>query len=130
MLATRWLLAPSLAEMVVRMERLAGERFAAPGIPWPGIWIISGHRSQETQAELNPSVKASCHTVCPALAVDLRVGSLAGVDSVEVWSILGGMWRLMGGRWGGNFSSDDPSEINIVGINTREMNHFDLGPCG
>ncbi len=53
-----------------------------------------------------------------------------GVASAEIWAILGGMWEFsFGGRWGGRFSSDDPGDINIAGINTREMNHFDRGPC-
>jgi len=115
-LARRWILDPHLAEMLVRLEGMADSRFTTSWFTWPGTWIISGYRSPEHQAEINPDVTSSCHTVCPSLAADLRVGSLEGIESDEVWAILGGMWRLMGGRWGGTFTDYDP-------------NHFDLGPC-
>ncbi len=116
-LARRWLLDATLAEMLVRLDRMARERFAATGIGWPGLWIISGFRSKEDQARLNPSAPQSLHTRCPSLAVDLRLGSsfegrLPGDDSI--WQILGGMWQFMGGRWGGSFRDPD-------------LNHFDLG---
>lgn len=109
---------------------MAEDRLTPPGIRGPSLFIISGYRSPETQARVNPSVTRSCHVQCPSLAADLRVGSIEGLESVEVWTIIGGLWGFeFGGRWGGRFSSDDPAEINIAGINTREMNHFDLGPC-
>ena len=100
--------------MLVALEAQAYERFAATGIRWAGLYIISGYRSPRRQAVINPAVQKSCHTVCPSLAADLRVGPVAGFDSPEIWAVLGGMWEMMGGRWGGRF--DDP-------------NHFDLGPC-
>ncbi len=109
-LAERWGLSNTLAGMLVRLEGQAAERF---GRYWPGMFIISGFRSQRTNREVGGAVD-SLHPRCPAIAADLRVGNVAGLDSPEVWAILGGMWRLMGGRWGGQFLEPDP-------------NHFDLG---
>jgi len=101
--------------MLVVMDRLARERFAASGFRWPGLWIISGNRSPADQARVNPALKASLHVRCPSLAVDLRVGQVAATITPEqVWTFLGDMWRLMGGRWGGDFKEPD-------------LNHFDLG---
>lgn len=97
---------------------MAEKRFAAPGIRWPGLWIISGYRDEETQTKVNPTVTKSCHRQCPSLAADLRLGTVEGIPPTELWAILGGMWKLKtGGRWGGDFDPYDP-------------NHFDFGPCG
>lgn len=116
-LARRWILDPSLAQDLVALEGLAQTRFTAPGIHWPGLWIISGFRTREHQAWLNPDAPDSCHLPCPSLAADLRVGTVDGLDAPEVWTILGGFWELeLLGRWGGRFSPPD-------------MNHFDHGPC-
>jgi len=114
-LARRWILDPTLAEMLVRLEAKARAEFDALGIRWPGLRIISGFRSSEHQAQLNPAVTQSYHTRCPSLAADLRLGADPPVgDLSNIWAIIGGMWELMGGRWGGRFSTPDP-------------NHFDLG---
>lgn len=117
-LAVRWVVSPKLAEMLVNLERLANDRFTSPPIYWPGLYIISGYRTQETQARLNPNAPNSRHIQCPSMAVDLRLGNIEGLRDApgmsEVWAILGGMWELMGGRWGGRFSTPD-------------VNHFDLG---
>jgi len=109
-LADRWVLDDTLAGMVVRLEQQASREF---GRWWPGLWVISGHRNPTYNAQVGGAPN-SLHTACPSLAVDLRVGNVAGLSNPEVWAILGGMWRLMGGRWGGTFSTPD-------------LNHFDLG---
>ncbi len=114
-LARRWLLDPVLAEGLVRLERVAQERFTSSGTRWPGLWIISGQRTRAHQADLNPLVKDSLHTRCPALAVDLRVGSIAGVSSDALLQFAGGIWIALGFRWGGLFS-DFPNPA-----------HFDVG---
>jgi len=112
-----------LAEMVVSLEGWAHEQFARTGLRWPGITIISGGRSKARQARLNPDAPDSLHTRCPALAVDLRVGSVPNLPGGAVWEWLGARWKMMGGRWGGDFS---PGK-GIDGVNRREQNHFDLG---
>ena len=89
--------------------------FATFGVRWPGIFIISGHRSAQGQASINPDAPASLHTRCPSLAADLRVGNVpASISADALWDWLGARWAMMGGRWGGRFS-------------TRDENHFDLG---
>lgn len=123
MLSRRWVLDPTLVRMVQALDRWALEQIARTGLRWPGIRLVSGHRTKERQAEVNPDAKASLHTRCPSLAVDLRVGAIAGVESNAVWELLGGRWKLMGGRWGGDFS---PGK-DVTGVNRREQNHFDLG---
>jgi len=56
------------------------------------------------------------------MATDLQVGTVpTGVAARELWLLLGNQWRLLGGRWGGDFDMP-PGQIN-----EREMNHFDLG---
>jgi len=80
---------------------------------FPPLFIISGYRDPKLNAEVG-GVPNSLHTVCPSLAADLRVGQIPGVGSDEIWAMLGGWWRLNGGRWGGTFTKPDP-------------NHFDLG---
>ena len=122
-LAGRWVLDTHLAEMVVSLEAWADKEFARTGLRWPGISIISGHRSEIRQAEINPDAPASLHTRCPALAVDLRVGTVPNLPGGAVWEWLGARWKIMGGRWGGDFS---PGK-DIAGINRAEQNHFDLG---
>lgn len=114
-LARRWVLDPTLAAMLVRLEAEARRQFDAGGIRWPGLRIISGFRTSEHQAQLNPAVTQSYHTRCPSLAADLRLGADPPVgDLTNIWAILGGIWELMGGRWGGRFQQAD-------------LNHFDLG---
>ena len=122
-LARRWVLDPHLAEMLVSLEAWAHEQFAGYGLRWPGIQLISGHRSQVRQAQVNPDAPTSLHTRCPALAADLRVGGVPSLPGGAVWEWLGARWKMMGGRWGGDFS---PGK-DIDGVNRREQNHFDLG---
>jgi len=111
-LANRWALSPSLAGMLVRLEGQASREF---GRWWPGLYIISGYRDPSHNRDVGGAPN-SFHTSCPSLAADLRVGTVAGLDSNEVWAILGGMWRLMGGRWGGTFRTPDPNHFDIGGI--------------
>jgi len=138
-LARRWVLDPGLARAVVALNRWQEGRFAAAGFRGPSLWIISGHRTTEDQQRINPDAPNSFHTTCPSMAVDLRLGqndeSLTGV---QVWSILGGRWKLTtAGRWGGDFCSDTDGSLTFPGIclvggnsgavNRLEMNHFDFG---
>lgn len=110
-LSNGWKLDPSLASRLVRLEQQASEGF---GRYWPGLYIISGYRSPRHNADIGGAPQ-SFHTSCPSLAADLRVGSVAGLGSDEVWAILGGMWRLMGGKWGGTFRTPDPNHFDIGG---------------
>lgn len=116
-LQRRWILDPTLAVLLVEMERRAVALFSAEGvrlIQWPGFVVISGHRSVALQARVNPDAPDSLHTRCPSLAVDLRVGDLpATATPPDVWAFAGGLWKTLGGRWGGDFSPPD-------------LNHFDL----
>jgi len=109
--------------MLQTLDRWADESIARTGLRWPGLYIVSGWRSEKEQTDINPDAPASLHRRCPSLAADLRVGSVAGLDSDSVWELLGGRWKLMGGRWGGDFS---PGK-DITGVNRAEQNHFDLG---
>ena len=99
--------------MIVRLAEQARREF---GIYWPGLYIVSGFRTQRRNAEVKGAA-GSFHTFCPSLAADLRVGSVAGLPQDEVQAIIGGMWRRMGGRWGGTFKN--PS-----------VRHFDIGSVG
>lgn len=100
---------------LVRLEGRAEERFATTPFRWPGLWIISGFRTGEDQARLNPAVRDSLHTRCPALAVDLRVGTIPGVGRDALLEFAGSLWMDMGFRWGGLFR-DFPNPA-----------HFDIG---
>jgi hypothetical protein len=91
------------------------ERFAPTPFDWPGLWVISGSRTPAHQASLNPAVKDSLHVRCPALAADLRVGSIPGLPSEGLLMMAGETWMTMGFRWGGTFS-DFPNPA-----------HFDVG---
>ena len=110
--------------MLVLMDRVAGQRFAAAGFRWPGLWIISGYRSPQDQARVNPALPTSFHVRCPSLAADLRVGQVAAtITPEEVWRFLGDQWKLMGGRWGGDFK-------DRLGQPAPDDNHFDLAHSG
>lgn len=114
-LADRWTLDPTLAGMLVRLQERVREEFRRAGSPYPfpDIYVISGFRTPAHNADVG-GVPNSLHTRCPSMAVDIRVGSVAGLQNNEILAILGGIWRLMGGRWGGSFRDPDPP-------------HFDLG---
>lgn len=120
-ISTRWTLDATLATMVISMRH---EWHGVTPKNWrsPSFYIISGYRTPEHNAEVGGAPN-SCHAQCPSRAVDLRMGGIEGVETPELWALLGGIWKLMGGRWGGDFGTGG------LGINQREMNHFDIGPC-
>jgi len=122
-LERRWVLDPHLAKMLVSLAAWAHAEFARRGFRWPGITIISGHRSKVRQAQINPDAPDSLHTRCPSLAVDLSVGGVPNLPHDSAFEWLGARWKMMGGRWGGDFS---PGK-DIYGVNRAEQNHFDLG---
>jgi hypothetical protein len=125
LLARRWVLAPHLAEMLVALDQWAREETSRQGVRWPGIRIISGHRSKRRQTVINPNAPDSLHTRCPSLAADLSVGyssQLRAVPAGGIWDWLGARWMMMGGRWGGMFQ-------DATGMQKRDENHFDLGPA-
>ncbi len=114
-LQRRWILDPHLVQMLQDLDRWADEQIARTGLRWPGLYIISGHRTLQSQADTNPDAPNSLHIRCPSLAADLRVGDVpASLVGDSVWDWLGARWMLVGGRWGGRFS-------------VRDENHFDLG---
>lgn len=117
-LARRWLLDPQLATDLVRLDRWASERISTARVGWPGLFIISGHRTTPLVPALSPDAPAatqSLHLLCPSLAADLRVGNApASFTPLELWTALGLQWERQGGRWGGRFEPSDP-------------NHFDIG---
>jgi len=103
--------------MLVALEAQATSIFSAEGIRWPGIFIISGFRSAEKQAGVNPFAPRSGHTYCPAVAADLRVGNLpASTTPIEFWRFLGSLWKAQGGRWGGDFTEPDVNHFDILNL--------------
>lgn len=119
-LARRWILDPTLAAMLVSLETWARTYLATDRARWPGLYVISGHRSEPLAPALNPGqapATQSRHLACPSLAADLRVGNApASVTPLTVWAALGSAWEALGGRWGGRFDPPDP-------------NHFDIDPA-
>ena len=113
-LARRWVLAPLLAQNLIAMDNMAAEIFTSQGVRWPGLWIISGHRSATRQTRVNPDAPNSLHTRCPSLAADLRVGNLAASTTPDFWPFLGTLWKSLGGKWGGDFKPEP------------DVNHFQL----
>ncbi len=116
----RWLLDCRLQTKLSQMQSWwSALKTGLPGAfsNFPPIYIISGHRTEAENARVG-GAPDSRHKDCPATAADLRVGPTPGFEgaagSLEIWQILGGWWKLHGGRWGGDFSTPDP-------------NHFDLG---
>jgi len=116
-LARRGKLDLGLARSLVDLDRWAREEFAAAAIPaWPGLRLISGHRSARQNRDVD-GAENSLHLACPSLAVDLRVGNVSALLPGEepIWQWLGARWKITtAGRWGGDFS-------------THDINHFDLG---
>jgi len=127
-LARRWTLDPSFAAALIRLVRMSSERLTPAGFGGSALQfrIISGFRSRETQARVNPLTPNSCHVRCPAVAADLSMGSIEGIDRItpHLWAVVGGIWEFeFRGRWGGNF------DVGPGLINEAESNHFDWGPC-
>jgi len=102
--------------MLVVLERAATQIFSSEGLRWPGIWIISGHRSPAEQARVNPSIENSLHTECPALAADLRVGNLPASTTPDFWPFLGTIWKSLGGKWGGDFATPDVNHFAVITV--------------
>jgi len=110
----RWKLDPTLWQMLWSLEQSAHTDFdnAGPiGIPYPGLFILSGFRTEEENDRVG-GAENSRHLICPSQAVDLRFGSVAGASAPAIWAYFGAKWKLLGGRWGGDFGDE---------------NHFDLG---
>jgi hypothetical protein len=88
---------------------------------WQGLYVISGYRSPDLQARINPLVPDSLHTRCPSLAVDLRVGNRpASLTDVDVWEWLGAEWERRGFRFGGHFKDPDVNHFDLGGIEATE----------
>lgn len=116
-LSRRWALDPVVARKLVDLDGKVGAIFSAQGLRWPGLSIISGFRSHQKQAALNPDAPDSYHTRCPALAVDLRVGDApARTTPFELWAVVGQQWKLLGGRWGGDFAEPDPNHFDFPAL--------------
>ena len=103
--------------MLVDLDRRAAQELSAAGFRWPGLSIISGHRSELLQAVVNPLAPKSLHTRCPSLAADLRVGDMsASLTPFALWAKLGRIWSTMGGRWGGTFRPPDPNHFDLFAL--------------
>jgi len=123
-LSRRWLLEPIIARALVETEAVAQRSFAAQGIRWPGIFIISGHRTAAQQKEANPSNPVSHHRCCPSLAVDLRVGDLpASTTPTPFFEFIARAMEVYGIKWGGSFQ--DPFE----GFFERNHYYLDQPKC-
>jgi len=115
-LQQRFKISCKLAEMLVDLEAWAERHFSFQKTGqsfWPGLRIISGQRTRAQNTAVGGAPE-SLHLACPARAADLRVGSIEGVPSENIWEVLGTYWQTLGGRWGGKFGDPD-------------RNHFDLG---
>ena len=116
-LQRRWLLSAAVASRLVAMDQIADEDFSAAGIRWPGLFVISGYRPEPIQSIWNPDAPPaafSFHRRCPSLAADLRVGTTpATLTPLETWAYLGGIWKVLLGRWGGDFDPPDPNHFDF-----------------
>lgn len=113
-LSRRWTLEPALARMLVQTDEHLARDFAAGGVRWPGLFVISGYRSPALQAVVNPLVSTSKHSRCPSMAADLRIGNLpASTTPLELWRAVAQVWRGLGGRAG-------------IDFRTPDVNHFEL----
>jgi len=116
-ISRRWSIAPHLARMLVRTNEFVRQAFSADGLRWPGLYILSGFRTVQRQAAVNPDNPNSLHLRCPALAVDLRVGDApASTTPIELWAIVGQRFKLLGGRWGGDFPVPDPNHFDVSSV--------------
>jgi len=106
-LSRRWLLEPVIAVALVETETVAQGIFASQGLRWPGIFIISGHRTQAQQEEANPSNPSSHHRCCPSLAVDIRIGDLpASVTPRPFFKFIADALAIHGIKWGGDLEDE------------------------
>ena len=116
-LSRRWIIHPQLAGMLVRTEQWLAQIFAAEGLRWPGLFVVSGWRSASTQAQVNPANPTSKHRWCPSVAADLRIGDLpASTTPRELWAIVGTLWKAQGGRWGGDFRDPDDNHFEMLTV--------------
>jgi len=126
-LAGRWKIDIGLAADLIDLDQWASAQIQKafppwfPSRAWPGLFIISGQRSSDQNRRAG-GARDSRHLGCPATAADLRIGRMAGVHDEEIWAMLGGKWKLMGNRWGGDFKWEGSPRPN-----PNERNHFDLG---
>jgi len=98
----------------VAVEAVAARSFTPQGFRWPGLYIVSGHRTRGAQTEANPTTPFSHHRCCPSLAVDLRVGDIAAANvPLSIWEELAINFRPYGVRWGG---ANDPNHFFLGGI--------------
>ena len=102
--------------MLIALDARAAGVFAAQGLRWPGLWILSGWRSAQLQAYVNPLEPASRHRPCPSLAADLRVGDFPASTTTDYWRVLGTLWKAMGGRWGGDFPTPDLNHFELLSV--------------
>jgi len=114
-LQRQWNISADLADKLIRAEDLAAQSFSSEGLCWPGVWIISGHRTREEQAEINPDFPNSLHRRDPSVAVDILLGNLPGPENDPLLAHFAIFWKALFGRWG--FDAYGPAE----------QNHFDLG---
>jgi len=106
---------------------VAARAYAPERFRWPGLFIISGHRTRNQQKEVNPASTQSYHRCCPALAVDLRVGDIpASSTPFSIWEELGFFWKDLGGKWGGDFGAQGGELVEIK----PDVNHFYLSQLG
>jgi len=113
-----------MAKALVETETVATRFFSAQGARWPGISIISGHRSKEQQAEANPRNPASHHRCCPSLAVDIRVGDLpASLTPPQFFEFVANGLSVYDIKWGGDF----PDEF--LALLERNHYYFDEPKC-
>jgi len=113
--------------MLVDLEEVAARGTFGTGFDWPGLYIISGHRTRSQQIAVNPFSRQSYHRCCPALAVDLRVGDIPASSTADsIWEELGLLWKALGGKWGGDFGATGGELVEIE----PDINHFYLSQLG
>jgi len=136
LLSRRWNIELALAVDLIALDGEVARGISAAGLRWPGLSVISGHRSRTLQDQLNPSAPNSKHVRSPSLAVDLRVGDQpASVTEPTLWARIGRIWQAMGHRWGGVFRPPDLNHFDIDELAAQRQPSGALGmaagvPCG